>query len=227
MAENDWFEAVGQPSTPERSNAPGARGMPDNDGQEVPKKNKHATATVVGSLGVVVVIASAVAYLTNASNTVDQQASAEISEAASLTTTRVAPMQDRVIPEDPEIAIGIAGECRPQDGEVEISAEEDSVRGAVARWQSAYYQQDAETLTTSIAPDSWLLENDWPEILAEAAPEGTTWCAVMSPASDTTVDVDVMVTLPDGGSTTYPQTVTGQLQPDGNWAIEDIETREE
>ena len=226
MADHDWFEAVGQPSTPERSNASGARDMPDNDGREEPKKNTRVTATIVASLGVVVIIASAVAYLTNASSEAKQQAQAT-AEAAAVTTTRVAPLQDRILPEDPETAIGVAGECRPQDREVEVSAEEDTVRGAVARWQSAYYQQDAQTLSESIAPGSWLLENNWPAVLAEAAPEGTTWCAVMSPASGNTVDVDVMVTLPEGESTTYPQTVTGQQQPDGTWAIEDIETREE
>lgn len=225
MAENDWFNAVDHPSTAKDNTAPGAHKMPDNDAREGPKKNTHVTATVVASLGVVMGLASAIAYLTDTSNDTNQQAQAT-AETAALTTTRVAPMQDKILLDDPETAIGVAGQCRPQDGEAQVSAEEDTVRGAVARWQSAYYQQDAETLRNSIAPDSRLLDNAWPAILAEAAPAGTTWCAVMSPTSDTTVDVDVMVTLPDGDATTYPQTVTGQQQPDGTWTIYDIETRE-
>src|SRR5690606_3687002 len=134
------------------------------------------TATIAASLGVVVIIASAVAYLTNASSEAKQEAQAT-AEAAAVTTTRVAPLQDRILPEDPETAIGVAGECRPQDRAVEVSAEEGPLRGAIARGQSAYYQQDAQTLSESIAPGSWLLENNRPAVLAEAAPEGTTWCA--------------------------------------------------
>lgn len=218
---SDWFESVGQPASPERGDAPGEPRTPDNDDRE---SKKYGTATAVGALAVVVIIASAVGYLTLSGNDNDSATSAAAEVSPPTTSSTV---QDRIVPEVPEEAIGVAGDCRPQDGEVEIGTDDESVRGAVARWQQAYYEQDVETLESAIAPGSWLHENDWSEVLAEAAPEGTTWCAVMSATEDSSVDVDVMVTMPDGDSTTYPQTVTGQQQPDGEWAIYDIETREE
>lgn len=200
----DWFDVVGQPPAPTREDAKGPE-APDNDGRTTEKatgtakSNAPFWATVTGALGMVVVAACSVAYLVNGSNS-------------------------NIV--DRDSVIGVAGECEPEDGEVHVTADDATIRGAVAQWQSSYYSRDVETLESAIAPGSWLRDNDWESVLTEAAPDGTTWCAVMSPTTNESVDVDVMVTLPDGESVTYPQTVSGVRNGD-SWLIEDITTREE
>ncbi|MGP6175501.1 hypothetical protein [Corynebacterium sp. A21] len=211
MAE-DWFDAVSQPPAPERVDASREPEAPDNGGGATEEKKGRTPAwmTVAGALGLVIVGAGAVAYLVNDTNA-----------AVETETLDTAP---EVV--DHNSVIGVAGECEPEDGEVEIAADDATVRGAVAQWQEAYYARDVETLEGAIAPDSWLLESDWASVLDEAAPEGTTWCAVMSPTTGESVDVDVMVTFPDGASETYPQTVYGVYDGE-HWLIDDITSRED
>lgn len=216
MAE-DWFDVVGQPPAPDRGDAPREQEVPDNDGstktktEEKTKRPSPAWITTVSALGVVIVGAGAVAYLVNGSNSTAGD-TGTVDAAAEVT--------------DHDSVIGVAGECEPEDGEVEIAEDDATVRGAVAQWQSAYYSRDVETLESAIVPDSWLLDNDWESVLAEAAPDGTSWCAVMSPTTDESVDVDVMVTFPDGDSETYPQTVSG-TRAGAHWLIDDITSRED
>jgi hypothetical protein len=216
---DSWFDNVDQPPAPERSDAPRAQAMSDNDGTAT----KHKTAGIVALVLVfVVIVGAAIAYLVNGSNAANEQVNA--APAPSVTTS---PITDAVVPQDPDAVIGVAGDCKPEDGEVAVTANDDTVRGAVAQWQTAYYSRDVDTLISAIAPDSWLLDNDWPVILEEAAPDGTTWCAVMSPlTSPDVVDVDVTVSFADGTSETYPQRVTGVLAAE-HWLIADIEPREE
>lgn len=220
MAE-DWFDMVGQPPAPDREDASRGQEVPDNDGSTTTKTKENAKrpspawVTTASALGLVIVGAGAVAFLVNDSNsTAAEQAgnSAAVDTAAEVT--------------DHDSVIGVAGDCEPEDGEVEIAEDDATVRGAVAQWQAAYYSRDVETLESAIAPDSWLLDNDWENVLAEAAPDGTSWCAVMSPTADESVDVDVMVTFPDGDSETYPQTVSGTRDGE-HWLIDDITSRED
>lgn len=220
----DWFDVVGQPPAPTREDAKGPE-VPDNDGRTTEKatgttKSKApAWATATGALGLVVVTAGSVAYLVNGSNS---NAAELPDEAASVPASvgTAAEITDR------DSVIGVAGECEPEDGEVHVTADDATIRGAVAQWQSSYYSRDVETLESAIAPGSWLRDNDWESVLTEAAPDGTIWCAVMSPTTNESVDVDVMVTFPDGESVTYPQTVSG-VRDGESWLIEDITTREE
>lgn len=219
----DWFDVVSQPPAPAREDATGPE-VSDNDGkitEETTGTTKNKTAawvTAAGALGLVVVAAGSVAYLVNASSS-----SADVAEEAASVPASVDQAAETT---DRDSVIGVAGECEPEDGEVHITADDATIRGAVAQWQSSYYSRDVETLESAIALDSWLLDNDWESVLTEAAPDGTTWCAVMSPTTDESVDVDVMVTFPDGESVTYPQTVSGVRDGD-SWLIEDITTREE
>lgn len=220
MAE-DWFDVVGQPPAPDRGDASREQEVPDNDGstttttEEKSKRTSPNWVTAVGALGLVILGAGSVAYLVNSSN----------STAAEL-ANETEPVSTTAESTDPDRVIGVAGECEPEDEEVEVVAEDTTIRGAVAQWQSAYYSRDVETLESAIAPDSWLLDNDWENVLAEAAPAGTSWCAVMSPTTDESVDVDVMVTFPDGDSVTYPQTVSG-IRDGEHWLIDDITSRED
>ena len=214
---DSWFDTVDQPPAPEHSRAPREQEAPDNDGK---KKNRSIIPLV---LGLIVIVAVALALLINSANSNDQEAASQ----ASSTPQTQAPMSDEVVPADPDSLVGVAGDCKPETGGVMVTAGEETIRGAVAQWQAAYYSQDVETLTSAIAEGSWLRENEWPDILAEAAPEGTTYCAVMSPlSSPEIVDVDVTVIFPDGTSQTYPQRVTGVLEGD-SWKISTIDPREE
>lgn len=126
---------------------------------------------------------------------------------------------------DPAGQIAVAGQCEPEEGEVRLSVADTTLRGTISKWQTAYYSEDAETVKQLLAPDSWMQDQDWATILPDAAPEGSSWCAVMAPVKDDSVDVDLMVTFADGSSQTYQQTVSGAQNESGEWQIVDITTR--
>lgn len=126
---------------------------------------------------------------------------------------------------DPATQVAVAGQCEPEAGEIRLSTGDSTLRGTVAQWEKAYYSQDVQALTALLTADSWMRGQDWVTILPEAAPEGSQWCAVMSPVKNTNlVDVDLMVVFADGSSQTYQQTVIGEQNQSG-WLISDIETR--
>lgn len=120
--------------------------------------------------------------------------------------------------------VAVAGQCEPEQDETTLSTADTSLRGVVAKWQGKYYDRDT-SLTDYLTEGSWLRDQDWEEVLAEGAPEGSSWCAVMAPVKGNSVDVDVMVTFADNSSQVYQQTVTGQQDEDGTWRIDDIEIR--
>lgn len=107
-------------------------------------------------------------------------------------------------------------------------AEEDSVRGATAEFERAYFFRDSARLVNVTAESSPLREQDWAELLPEAAPDGTTWCASFAPIEKdaTTVDLDLTMELPGEEPATYAQVVTGKQTPDG-WKIVRIDAREQ
>lgn len=183
-------------------------------------RDVRTTMWLIPVLGVILAIALWAAwYLMNAGN--DTTASAEGESAQAGSSSSVVEMA----PVDPDTQVAVAGQCEPQEGETTLSTGDATLRGTVARWQEAYYAQDADGLGQYLAPESWMHEQDWAAILPEAAPEGTSWCAVMAPVEDSSVDVDLMVTFADGSSQTYQQTVVGAQGPDGTWMIDDIVTR--
>lgn len=126
---------------------------------------------------------------------------------------------------DPAGQIAVAGQCELEEGEVRLSVADTTLRGTIAQWQTAYYAEDVETVKQLLAPSSWMQEQDWAAILPEAAPEGSSWCAVMAPVKDDSVDVDLMVSFADGSTQTYQQTVSGTQTESGEWQIVDITTR--
>lgn len=126
---------------------------------------------------------------------------------------------------DPAGQIAVAGQCELEEGEVRLSVADTTLRGTIAQWQTAYYAEDVETVKQLLAPNSWMQEQDWAAILPEAAPEGSSWCAVMAPVKDDSVDVDLMVSFADGSTQTYQQTVSGTQTESGEWQIVDITTR--
>lgn len=126
---------------------------------------------------------------------------------------------------DPAGQIAVAGQCNLEEGEVRLSVADTTLRGTIAQWQTAYYAEDVETVKQLLAPNSWMQEQDWAAILPDAAPEGSSWCAVMAPVKDDSVDVDLMVSFADGSTQTYQQTVSGTQTESGEWQIVDITTR--
>lgn len=115
--------------------------------------------------------------------------------------------------------------CKAGSDEV---AEEKSVRGAATEFERAYFLRDAERLINVTTKESPLREQDWPAILPEAAPDGTKWCASFAPIQEgaTTVELDLLMHLPDQEPATFSQVVTGQDTPDG-WKIVQIDPRGE
>lgn len=106
-------------------------------------------------------------------------------------------------------------------------ADEDSVRGAATEFERAYFLRNSEQLLETTAKESPLRKQKWDEILPEAAPDGTKWCAAFAPVKhdDTSVDLDLTMELPGEEAATYKQVVTGQNTEDG-WKVVKIDARE-
>lgn len=219
-----WFDQMenAQTSSPsdngldaEQSESSAARAV-------APQESRIGSRPVVWLVPVIVVVAALAVwsgwYLIStgdASSTAEEETPAPVSSAV---------LEAALV--DPDTQVAVAGQCEPEDGETTLSTGDESLRGTVARWQSAYYAQDP-TLTEFLTPESWMHEQAWAEILPDAAPEGTSWCAVMAPVTDdgASVDVDLIVKFSDGSSQTYQQTVLGDQNPQGSWLIDDIVTR--
>ncbi|WP_342319201.1 hypothetical protein [Corynebacterium mayonis] len=190
-----------------------------SSGREVGREAR-TTIWLIPVLVVILVIAAwAGWYLVSAGNDIAAGADEESAQAGS--SSSVVEMA----PVNPDTQVAVAGQCEPQEGETSLSTGDTTLRGTISKWQDAYYSQDAEALGQYLTPESWMNEQDWAAILPEAAPEGTSWCAVMAPVEDSSVDVDLMVTFADGSSQTYQQTVVGAEGADGAWLIDDILTR--
>lgn len=121
-------------------------------------------------------------------------------------------------------SVGVAGDCAPVDGQVAVSADTSTLRGAVVAFERAYYGRDAESLSAVVARGSGLAATDWDSVLPEAAPDGVEWCVVMQPTTGSSVTVDLTVTMPDGDVTTYPQTISGE-QSGGTWQLVSVSAR--
>ena len=213
---SSWFDDIEQqPSTDAEDDDVFSEDTED----ETPKRARGAAVSIDRSMiiiGGIVVLAVFVAvaalwYLKSAS-TGDTQADGA-QETASVQATGN---------QDEQVAV--AGQCEPEQDETTLSTADTSLRGVVAKWQGKYYDRDT-SLTDYLTEGSWLHDQDWEEVLAEGAPEGSSWCAVMAPVKGNSVDVDVMVTFADNSSQVYQQTVTGQQDEDGTWRIDDIEIR--
>lgn len=229
MAES-WFDKVRQ----ETEAAAAASVLEDEDNtskdsqEEAPRRSNRPAPTrprlnwtvgLVGAAGTVLVVAGAATFwLVNSEG---GQAPAELAADVELSVppTTTGP----VVP--PEELVGVAGQCEPEVSETVVDGADRTLRGAVARYQAAYYAMDAEGLTTELTESSWMQDQDWAEILPTAGVDGASWCAVMAPQENESVNVDLMVTFPDGSDQLYPQTVIGQEIGD-KWAIEDIVVRE-
>ncbi|MHA2788306.1 hypothetical protein ACXZ66_04025 [Corynebacterium sp. S7] len=219
---SSWFDQFEKSPLPDDS---------DND-VEMPETR---SARYRGGMGVRnpmlwLLVALAVVVLVLAGSFVWLFSGSSTSTAAEEGTAEPTPPSEVVeaTPTNPDLQVAVAGQCEPEEGETTLSTGDDSLRATVANWQDAYYSQDTG-LTKYLTEDSWMHEQDWEEILPEAAPDGVSWCAVMAPVeeadSGASVDVDLMVTFADDSSQTYQQTVIGDQDNEGAWFIADIVTR--
>ncbi len=102
--------------------------------------------------------------------------------------------------------------------------ERSTLVAAVARFEQAYYSRDEKSLLATLSPSSALREQNWKDVLTTAAPQGTRWCATVTPtAADSVVTVVVSSKTPDGDLAVYASTVTGE-RVDGLWEIAKFET---
>lgn len=213
---SSWFDDIEQqPSTDTEDDDVFSEDTED----ETPKRERGGAVSIDRSMIIIggiivlaVVIAVASLWYLKSASTGDPQADG----AQETATVQATGNQDE--------QVAVAGQCEPEQDETTLSTADTSLRGVVAKWQGKYYDRDT-SLTDYLTEGSWLHDQDWEEVLAEGAPEGSSWCAVMAPVKGNSVDVDVMVTFADNSSQVYQQTVTGQQDEDGTWRIDDIEIR--
>lgn len=117
-----------------------------------------------------------------------------------------------------------AGECSDVAGKQRVSASPQTLNGAFAAFQTAYYAGDASSIHSLIDEQSPLAETDWETVLADAGVEGSTWCATYGEAKTKGVDVDLTVTDAQGKQVTYQQRVTG-TRVGSHWKLHSISTR--
>lgn len=187
--------------------------------------NKTVVASAVAIVGVVGVATASVLTLSNSVE--EEQVVAPEEQSAGTVGVEAATSEgEEVVPAslvaDKKVSIGSS--CSTDV--VEEVAQEDSPRGAVAVFESAYFAQDSQAVKDAVSPDSHMQEQDWDKVLKEAAPEGTTWCATMPPADGDAVDVDLEMSLPHERPVVYRQTATAE-QHNGEWLITEISARED
>lgn len=231
---SSWFDDIEQ--QPPASAEDGERFSEEGEEQPPKRAPKRArggavtidrnTVVLVGAFALAVgIVVATLWYLSTASASSDAAAdggedttAAQAAEEGDEETASVEAASN------PDEQVAVAGQCEPEDDETTLSTADTSLRGVVAQWQEKYYDRDT-SLTDHLTESSWLRDQDWEQILAEGAPDGSSWCAVMGPVEDDHVDVDVMVTYADNSSQVFKQTVTGAQDADGTWLIDDIEIR--
>ncbi len=107
---------------------------------------------------------------------------------------------------------------------VDAPEEGSTLAAAVAQFEQAYYSRDEKSLLATLTPSSALREQNWKDVLTKAAPQGTRWCATVTPTpADSVVTVVVSSKTPEGDLAVYTSTVTGE-RIDGAWKITKFET---
>lgn len=122
--------------------------------------------------------------------------------------------------------VGYAGQCADASGKTPVAAGRNDLRSTVVAFETAYYSRDARGLMETVAKDSGLAATEWDTVLDQAAPEGTTWCVTLQPTQGSSVDIDLVVTSPDGEEQTYRQRVSGRPVPGSTrWQLTKIDSR--
>lgn len=201
-----------------------------DDEEETHSSGSDKTAKLVfgGLLGAVLVIGMGSAvYLMSSTSDKDEQVQA----GPVASTTQQAASGKEEVAQGPAVAavaptspVEIGNACSGKGADI---TGEKSVRGAVAAFEKAYFDQDAQALVSTLSKESPMRQQDWKAILPDAAPQGTTWCVEMSPVAEgaSTVDVDLTMTPPGKDKALYLQKVNGEKDGD-KWVITSMEKRE-
>ncbi|WP_426722010.1 hypothetical protein [Corynebacterium auriscanis] len=181
------------------------------------------TRLVLGAFGVIVVaLGVSVAFVVDSFSPNDDQPSqaheAALAQPASDTQDNEAEPTQAMRPESQQ---KFAGECSGKTPAVKPS--QDSLNGAIAAFQEAYFDKDGKKITTLVSADSALKKQNWKKVLS-SIDDTTTYCVTLQPGkSNNTVNADLTVTA-KGKKTLYRQTVTG-TQHKGSWVITSIDKR--
>lgn len=227
----DTAPAVEQKPKPKAKAAPAAKeepavSRPDSvdKGEKQPAKDRKGRGVAlpialgVGVLALVGV--GAFTFLSQMGDSSEDTASQERSQQSS----PVAEEADQQGPQpvsDTSSEVAEVGTRCSGNNDVDVSAE-DSPRAAIAKFEKAYFDADANGVKASLTKDSDMQKQNWMKILPKAAPKGTTWCLTMQPSEGDTTSVELEVKKPkEEKPTLYKQKVTAK-EANGSWAVDSI-----
>lgn len=119
----------------------------------------------------------------------------------------------------PEKATVVAGQCTPDGEQQRIVAATDSLRGAVAGFQAAYFAKDTDGVKDTISRgNAELRDQDWSKVFDQISDDAN-YCVTMPPAEGDTVTATVEMTAPDKPPQTFKQRVRGTEGDDGAWRV--------
>ncbi|MDK8659946.1 hypothetical protein [Corynebacterium sp. MSK204] len=185
------------------------------------KKSRGVALPIALGVGVFALVgAGAFAFLAQMGDSSEDTASQEHSQQSS----PVAEEADQQGPQpvsDTSSEVAEVGTRCSGNNDVDVSAE-DSPRAAIAKFEKAYFDADANGVKASLTKDSDMQKQNWMKILPKAAPKGTTWCLTMQPSEGDTTSVELEVKQPkEEKPTLYKQKVTAK-EANGSWAVDSI-----
>ncbi|MBI9001613.1 hypothetical protein M0E87_00140 [Corynebacterium sp. CCM 9185] len=138
------------------------------------------------------------------------------------TTVPKAGPQPGVEAIDDDAKVAVAGShCVPGAGETKVTETDTTLRGALAAFERAYFDRDADAVKAAFDVSTPLASRDWQQVLDKTVVDGTQWCLRMQPVDGDHVDASVTVTDPSGQASTYEQTVTAS-EIDGKYKLKDF-----
>ena len=185
------------------------------------KKSRGVALPIALGVGVFALVgAGAFTFLAQMGDSSEDTASQEHSQQSS----PVAEEADQQGPQpvsDTSSEVAEVGTRCSGNNDVDVSAE-DSPRAAIAKFEKAYFDADANGVKASLTKDSDMQKQNWMKILPKAAPKGTTWCLTMQPSEGDTTSVELEVRQPkEEKPTLYKQKVTAK-EANGSWAVDSI-----
>lgn len=191
---------------------PARKKTPDSDTK---KKKSTAVPMAIACGFLLVVVGVATTFLTQADHSTKQPDSAPQPVAEDAQAKGPQPVETTTD------KVAEVGDLCSGNSAIDVS-EEDSPRAAIAEFEQAYFNADAQGVKAALSPDSEIRDQDWKKILASAAPEGTKYCLTMQPSQGETTSVELEVKKPkEDKAQLYKQKVTAKKSK-GSWAVHSI-----
>jgi len=190
--------------------------------QSVKDKKGHGVALPIAlGVGVLALVGvGAFTFLSQMGDSSEDTASQEHSQQSSPVAEEADKQGPQVVSDTSSEVAEVGTRCSGNN-DVDLSAE-DSPRAAIAKFEKAYFDADANGVKASLTKDSDMQKQNWMKILPKAAPEGTTWCLMMQPSEGDTTSVELEVKQPkEEKPTLYKQKVTAK-ETNGSWAVDSI-----